>query len=42
MTSSDDSNLLHDFKIETERLDSLRRESFTDTFPEFATWYKTL
>ena len=42
MTSSDDSNLLNDFKVETERLDSLRRESFIDTFPEFAIWYTNL
>jgi len=42
MVSTDDSYLLSEFKKETERLDILRKESFTDTFPEFCSWYKNI
>jgi hypothetical protein len=42
MNSKDDSHLLEDFKKEQTRLDLLRNESFADTFPEFATWYKNI
>ena len=42
MVSTDDSYLLPIFKKETERLDVLRKESFVNTFPEFASWYETL
>jgi len=42
MVSTDDSYLLPTFKKEQERLDSLRNESFTKTFPEFTSWYETI
>jgi len=42
MVSADDSFLLPIFKKETERLDKLRNESFTKTFPEFASWYESI
>ena len=42
MTSRDDTHLLKRFKKEQERLDFLRNESFIDTFPEYATWYKNI
>jgi len=42
MTSIDESDQLLKFKQETERVDKLRNESFTETFPEFALWYETL
>ena len=42
MVSTDDSYLLPTFKKEQERLDLLRNESFTKTFPEFTSWYETI
>lgn len=42
MNSKDDSHLLKDFKKEQTRLDLLRNESFKQTFPEYATWYKNI
>ena len=42
MNSSDTSHLLPKFKEEQTRLDSLRNESFTDVYPEFEKWYKTI
>ena len=42
MTSRDDTHLLKSFKREQIRLDSLRNESFLDTFPEYETWYKNI
>ena len=42
MVSTDDSYLLPTFKKEQERLDLLRNESFTKTFPEFASWYTNI
>ena len=42
MTSIDESSYLLEFKEQTERLDKLRNESFTETFPEFASWYETI
>ena len=42
MNSSDTSYLLPKFKEEQIRLDSLRNESFTDVYPEFEKWYKTI
>tara|TARA_B100002019_G_C20988595_1_gene459425 strand:- start:178 stop:690 length:513 start_codon:yes stop_codon:yes gene_type:complete len=42
MTSRDDTHLLTKFKKEQIRLDTLRNESFTDTFPEHAIWYKNI
>ena len=42
MNSMDNTDRLEKFKEEQERLDQLRDESFVDTFPEFAEWYKTI
>ena len=42
MSSEDTSYLLPTFKAEQERLDILRKESFTNIFPEFATWYNNI
>jgi hypothetical protein len=42
MSSEDTSYLLPTFKAEQERLDILRKESFTNVFPEFATWYNNI
>ena len=42
MNSSDTSHLLPKFKEEQIRLDGLRNESFTDVYPEFEKWYKTI
>jgi hypothetical protein len=42
MSSEDTSYLLPKFKAEQERLDILRKESFTNVFPEFATWYNNI
>ena len=42
MSSSDNSNLLKNFKQEQQRLDLLRNESFESVYPEYATWYKNI
>jgi organic radical activating enzyme len=42
MNSEDTSSLLPIFKKEQERLDILRKESFINTFTEFASWYKNI
>jgi sulfatase maturation enzyme AslB (radical SAM superfamily) len=40
MMSADESHLAKEFKQYTSKLDELRRESFSDTFPELAEWYE--
>ena len=42
MNSKNTSHLLPMFKREQTRLDTLRNESFIETYPEYATWFKAL
>ena len=42
MNSVDDTHLAGKFKDWNTTLDNSRSESFIDTFPELADWYKTI
>ena len=42
MVSKNDSNYLKDFKKYNQALDESRQESFTQVFPEYKLWYKSI
>ncbi len=42
MNGRDDSHELQLFKAFNEKLDESRDESFLNTYPEFASWYKNI
>ena len=42
LKSADDSHLAFKFKDQNSKLDLLRNESFSATFPEFDEWYNSI